>query len=293
MNILTFDIEDWFHILDNDATRTEKEWSGFSSRIRANTGRILDLLAQRGQKATFFCLGWIARNYPEIVRKIDEHGHEIGSHSSMHQLVYEQSSKRFSTDLRDSIDLLEDTIGKKVVSYRAPGFSITERTPWAFEALVDAGIEKDSSVFPAPRGHGGFPAFGVAEPAIIECNGLRLKEFPINIATVSGKSLIFSGGGYFRLLPYPVIRRMTAASAYVMTYFHPRDFDPAQPVLPGLPLTRRFKSYVGLKRAWKKLGWLLNDFSFIDLRTADARTDWDKARVLKHSTLTNTPIAAP
>jgi polysaccharide deacetylase family protein (PEP-CTERM system associated) len=280
MNILTFDIEDWFHILDNDATRGEREWEGFPSRIHANTDRILDELERGGRKATFFCLGWVARRYPEIVRAIDGRGHEIGSHSAMHQLVYEQGAKEFRRDLRDSIAVLEDTIGGKVQSYRAPGFSITEHTPWAFEALCEAGIQRDSSVFPAPRAHGGFASFGAAEPVVIECGGMRLKEFPINVATVLGRGLIFSGGGYFRLLPYALISRLMSASPYVMTYFHPRDFDPGQPVLDSLPLTRRFKSYVGLRTAWRKLARLLDEFPCVDLRTADEAVDWGKVRVV-------------
>jgi hypothetical protein len=151
----------------------------------------------------------------------------------------------------------------------------------------------DSSVFPAPRGHGGFPSFGAAEPVAMECGGMRLKEFPINKATVLGLSFIFSGGGYFRLLPYPVIRHMMAAASYIMTYFHPRDFDAGQPVLGNLSLLRKAKSYVGLRGAWPKLRTLLDDFDFVDMRTADSMVDWHTARVLRLSEGKHGGVVAP
>jgi hypothetical protein len=168
-----------------------------------------------------------------------------------------------------------------VRAYRAPGFSITRANIWAFEALKENGIDIDSSVFPASRAHGGFADFGTAQPALIEHGGSTLMEFPINTYAVAGRRLIFSGGGYFRLLPYLVIRRMMAASPYVMTYFHPRDFDPGQPVLPGLPWHRVFKSYYGIRSSFDKLKHLLREFAFIDLKAAEGTVDWKKVPVVK------------
>lgn len=195
----------------------------------------------------------------------------------MHQLVYEQAPEAFEHDLQRSIGVLEDISGEKVKYFRAPGFSITSYTPWAFEALLKNGIEIDSSVFPASRAHGGFQQFGTAKPAIIECQGMQLKEFPINTDRIVGKDLIFSGGGYFRLFPYNTIKKLTQKSDYVMTYFHPRDFDANQPMVPGLSAVRKFKSYYGLKHTEAKLRKWITDFNFMDLRNASSIVDWSKA----------------
>lgn len=278
MNILTFDIEDWFHILDNDSTRTEMEWNRFESRIEQNVERIFEILKIHDLKATFFCLGWIARKYPQIIKRIDREGHEVASHSSMHQLVYEQTPDEFSNDLYESLNLLEDIIGKKVVSYRAPGFSITEKCKWAFEILLDAGIENDSSIFPAERIHGGFPSYPGSTPSLIRASNGKLREFPVNVKRILGRNLVFSGGGYFRAIPYSLIRSWTEASNYVMSYMHPRDLDSEQPVIKGLSAGRRFRSYVGLKNAEKKLSRWVTEFDFVDLRTAIKTIDWNKVQ---------------
>lgn len=276
MHILTFDIEDWFHILDNPDTKGVTEWSNFESRLDQNMDTIFRILDKHRQKATFFVVGWIAEKHPDQIKRIVENGHELGSHTYLHQLVYSQRPEEFKQDLTRSIRVLEDISGQKVKYFRAPGFSITSETPWAFEALLANGIEIDSSVFPSARSHGGFPQFGTAKPAIIELNGMQLKEFPINTHRIVGKDVIFSGGGYFRLLPYKAIQKFTQQSEYVMTYFHPRDFDYEQPMLPGLNLARKFKSYYGLKQTEDKLNRWLADFEFIDMKTAEKQVDWDK-----------------
>jgi len=278
VNILTFDIEEWFHILDNQSTKTEHEWNQYESRIHENIDRLLELLEKNNQKATFFCLGWIAKKYPEVIKRIDSFGHEIGTHSNMHQLVFEQSRKEFTDDLAQSIKSIEDIIGKKVRAYRAPGFSVKEENRWVFELMSEYGITLDCSIFPAKRTHGGFENFGEAQPSIIEFGDKKIKEFPINIYKTVGRDLVFSGGGYFRLLPYWMIKRMMRRSDYVMTYFHPRDFDANQPIIKELSSFRRFKSYVGISQALKKLERLLNDFEFVDLDTADKQIDWSSAK---------------
>jgi peptidoglycan-N-acetylglucosamine deacetylase len=282
MNILTFDIEEWFHILDTGISKNEAGWNALESRIHENVDRILDALCRgKNHRATFFCLGWIAKKYPEIIRKIHGEGHEIASHTSMHRLVYEQNPEGFQTDVEDSIRGLEDLIGKKVTVFRAPGFSIGKSTPWAFECLAQCGIEIDCSVFPASRAHGGFKEFGRDVPSIISCNGIAIKEFPINLFSLLGKNLVFSGGGYFRLIPYPVLSLLFKRSSYTMTYFHPRDFDASQKVIDGLSPLRRFKSYYGLRKAFSKFEHLLDDFSFTDVRSAAEQIDWGKAPVVK------------
>jgi len=276
MNILTFDIEEWFHLFDNSFTDDVSQWGNYESRIHSNMDRLFLLLEKKNQMATFFCLGWIAEKYPDIIKEITERGYEIGSHTSMHTLVYRQSAHQFREDLIRSVKTIEDITGKKVKYFRAPGFSITENNKWAFDILSGEGIEIDCSVFPAAHAYGGFPSYKVPLPSIIYYNGITIKEFPINYHMIFGKPVIYSGGGYFRLFPYALIRYWSHKSDYLMSYFHPRDFDPDQPVIEELSLLRRFKSYVGLKNAEMKFEKLLHDYDFIDIAKADTLIDWRK-----------------
>ena len=278
--ILTFDLEEWFHILDIDDLESHEKWDRFEVRIFNNTYRILELLDRHGLKATFFILSWAAKKYPELVRAISEQGHQIGTHSLHHILIYKMSPKVFHQDLRESIALLEDITGEKVKAYRAPGFSMTRETFWAFDILAEEGIEIDSSIFPASRGHGGIKDFVYDHPFRIDAGGHLIKEFPLNIAKFAKLRIPFSGGGYFRILPFPAIQFFSRISDYLITYFHPRDFDPEQPVLEGLPLMRRLKSYTGLKGSLKKFSRYVERFDFVDIASADRMIDWDEVPVM-------------
>lgn len=280
MNILTFDIEEWFHLLDFDATRTEDKWGEYEIRIHENVDRILRILEATDTKATFFIIGWIAKRYPEVVRKIAEK-YEIGSHTMTHQLVWQQSPEAFKQDVETSIKLLQDITGKPIKSFRAPGYSIRESEKYAFETLHNLGIETDSSIFPAVHAHGGMPSFPATKPCIIEYNGIKLKEFPISFTSIMGKPVVYAGGGYFRLFPYKLIKHFTDNALYNISYIHPRDLDSTQPVIAGLSSSRRFRSYVGLKNAEKKLIKYLTDFKFTDIATANETIDWDKADIIK------------
>ena len=281
MNILTFDIEEWFHILDNESTKAEKNWNNYEERIYSNMDKIFNLLENSKKKATFFIVGWIATKYPDIVKKIDKSGYEIGSHSNMHQLIYNQSYNEFKTDLEKSVNILESITGKKVKYFRAPGFSVTEKNKWVFEVLFSTGITHDCSIFPAGRAHGGFPSYNYSNPSIIDYNGIQIKEFPINTHKILTFNTIFSGGGYFRFLPYTLIKEFSGKSDYIMTYFHPRDFDPHQPIIRELNYLRKFKSYVGLSSCYNKLEKYLNDFDFNDLSYADSIIDWKQVKIIK------------
>jgi len=280
MNILTFDIEEWFHILDLDSTRTEREWFSFESRIYNNMDRLFDILDLSNCRATFFCLGWIAEAYPDIIKGIKARGYEIGTHGRRHQLIYEQSYTEFKNDLEYSIKLLQDLTGDKIKYYRAPGFSIKGDNKWVFEIIATQGIEVDCSIFPAPRSHGGFASFPESVPSIIRCNRVELKELPINYVRLLGIPIIFSGGGYFRFFPYSLLKILTSNSDYTMSYFHPRDFDPNQPIINELSIYRKFKSYYGLEWAETKLNKLLNDFQFVDIGMAIEQIDWESAPVI-------------
>lgn len=281
MNILTFDIEEWFHLLDCDATRTENEWKNYEVRIYDNVERIFRVLEDTNTKATFFIIGWIAKTYPDLVRKISEK-YQIGCHTMNHQLVWQQTPEEFKADVEEGVKMLEDITSKKVECFRAPGFSIRESEAWAFETLADLGIKYDCSVFPAAHAHGGMPSYPKAAPGIIEYNGVQMKEFPVGFKTIAGKHIMFSGGGYFRLFPYALVKKWTEESkAYLLSYIHPRDLDAGQPIIKSLSATRKFRSYVGLKGAEQKLRHWLTDFQFIDVATADLQWDWSTALHVK------------
>lgn len=276
MNILTFDIEEWFHC---DFISDSTTWQNYEVRIHAATEKIIQVLYTHNIKATFFILGWIAETYPEVVRNIQKAGHEIACHSYGHELVHQMNPASFRNDTEYSLKLIEDIIGEKVITYRAPAFSITEKTLWAFEILAELGIKYDCSVLPSSsHDYGGFPSFGKCSPSIIEINGCSIKEFPMNTIPLFGKQMIFSGGGFFRLFPYYLINKWGKKSEYVMGYFHPRDFDYKQPMLPQLPMMRKFKSYVGLKGAFPKFIKWINDFEVVSVGEAALQIDWSKAK---------------
>jgi len=281
MKILTFDIEDWFHVLDNEKTANPTSWSKFPTRIEIGVDRILQLLSDTGQPATFFCLGWVAVKYPNIIRKIKKNGHHIASHSHFHQLAYNQSQAEFEEDLKLSIDSLQQLVGDKIDTYRAPGFSITSNNLWVFESLDMMGITNDCSIFPASRAHGGLSGYSYPIPSKICYQGVTMKSLPINTVSIFGKDMVYSGGGYFRLLPLWYLKKRFNNDLYIMTYFHPRDFDSDQPMIPGLSVSRKFKSYVGLGGTLRKLQRILSAHEFLNVNLAVEQIDWAAVNMVK------------
>jgi polysaccharide deacetylase family protein (PEP-CTERM system associated) len=275
INILTFDIEEWYHF---DIFSTEDKWSDYPPRIDLYLPRVLDKLDEYQTKATFFCLGWIARTYPEIIKRIQQRGHEIACHSDKHFFVREMTPESFNKDLVLALDSIENVIGKKVVSFRAPAFTISEDATWAFEVLAGNGIENDCSIFPTTRTFGGFPSFGEATPTLIKYKDFLIKEFPISTGTVLGKQVVFGGGGYFRLFPYWLIKRLMSQLDYNITYLHMRDFDYEQPRFKYLSTTRYFKSYYGIRQAYSKFERMLDDFKWINVEQAVQRIDYNHIR---------------
>jgi polysaccharide deacetylase family protein (PEP-CTERM system associated) len=277
MNILTFDIEDWFC---HDNYTQDFNWNKYEVRIHKGVDLILEELDKNQQKGTFFCLGWIAENQPEIIKKIHDSGHQIGCHSYQHQLSMRFNKKEFLNDTGKAQKLLEDVIGEKITLYRAPSFSITKSNLYAFEALVELGFEADCSVFPAERECGGLSDYSYAGPAYISYNGITLKEWPISLYSFFNKKIVFSGGGYFRILPYDFTKYLTNKTDYVMTYFHPSDFDPGQPKMKHLSLVRRWKNEAGLNGSYSKFQKYLSDFDFINIAEADKLIDWNSAKTI-------------
>ncbi len=264
-NLFSIDIEDWFHVLDTCAAPIRDDWMKMESRLAANTEVLLTLLDEHQTKATFFVLGWVAENCPRVVKEIADRGHEIASHGYGHGLVYKQSKEEFRTDIRRAAEAIHQACGICPRGYRAPGFSILDDTLWALDVLVEEGYEYDSSIFPAIRGHGGFP--GACHMPLILPNGL--KEFPISTINVGFGRLAYLGGGYLRLIPGWLIqywvRRQQDQGMPLILYLHPRDIDDMQPRLK-LSLRRRFKTYVGLGRTMTKLDRLLKNFRWMPLR---------------------------
>ena len=287
MKILTFDIEEWFHIIHKYPEDILDKWDNYEVRIHKGMDKILQVLSENDVKATFFVVGYIARKHPEIIKRIHDLGFEIAAHSDMHKAAYKQSREEFKLDLSDCMNSIENITGEKVISYRAPAFSIKKENVWAFEVLNELGIEYDASIFSAKRDDGGFDDFELSTPLIIKYNGISIKEFPMSIDTFMGRKFVASGGGYFRFFPYWFIAKLLKDADYTMTYFHPRDFDPSQPILDGLSLKRKFKSYYNLSTSYVKLRQLVCDFDFIDMREAAEIVNWNNVPIIDLSLHSN------
>jgi len=262
LSIFSVDVEDWFHILDVPSAPGLEEWPALPSRVEGNLLRLLDLFAEHDARVTCFFLGWVAERFPGLVKEAAARGHEIASHGYAHRLVYAMERQEFLQDAAGSRKLLEDICGAAVAGYRSAGFSATEKTPWFFETLAEAGYQYDSSVFPGPRGHGGMRTETLF-PHRIAHNSTGLVEFPITLADLLGRPMCFFGGGYLRLFPYWLIRRMANKvldeGRPVIFYVHPREIDATHPRLP-MPAVRRFKSYVNLKTTETKIARILKEF---------------------------------
>ena len=277
MNILTFDIEDYYC---HDNYSQNFNWDDFPVRIYEPLYKLLDVLDEYNTKGTFFCLGWLADHHPDVIKEIAKRGHEIGCHSYQHQLAYRFDRDGFKQDTYKAKSLIENLIGQEVISFRAPSYSITPSNSFCFDVLVELGFKYDCSVFPTDRECGGYPDYGEAVPAIIRCAHGDLKEFPMNTYSFLGKDIIFSGGGYFRILPYWLIKYMANHSDYIVSYFHPSDFDPDQPNMKQLSLKRQIKNKIGLKGAYSMYKKYIRDFDFMIIGEADKKINWKESRVL-------------
>lgn len=290
MNILTFDIEEWF---------LEKAYFGAKVSKYAEYDRLLDELLEkldsRELKGTFFCVGKLATDFPQVVRKIADAGHEVGCHSNIHQWLNKMTYKEAMEDTHSAVDALKQCIGKKVESYRAPAFSIGSENKWAFEVLAANGITRDASVFPASRDFGGFPEFTKMEPTVVNYKGIEIHEYPIATVKVFGKEVAYSGGGYFRFFPYGFVEKEMKRAPYSMTYFHLGDLNP---VIEGVMTKEEYESYfnepgsakarylrylktnLGVKGNKRKLFKLIERVPFSNIVAADHQIEWEKAPMI-------------
>jgi polysaccharide deacetylase family protein (PEP-CTERM system associated) len=270
VNAFSIDVEDYFQVAALAPAAPPDTWPTWEYRVERNTECILNLLAERGVRGTFFILGWCAERSPGLVKRIAAAGHEIACHGFSHQLIYSQTEAVFREETRRSKQFLEDTIGAPVTGYRAASFSITRQSLWALDVLLDNGFEYDSSVFPIRHDRYGIP--GAARvPGMIEApSGRKLVEFPMSAASFGGVRVPVSGGGYFRLLPYAVtragLRQINERTGQPFTfYLHPWEVDTGQPRLKVKAFSR-FRHYTNLHKCEGRLRRLLGEFSFSTMR---------------------------
>lgn len=273
VNGLSVDVEDWFQVGAFENVIARDTWDRLPLRVSDNVLRVLDLFAEVDAKATFFTLGWVAQRNPELMRRIADAGHEIASHGWDHARVHTLDRKSFGADIARARKVLEDVTGVQVTGYRAPSFSIDQRTPWAFMELAEQGYAYSSSVAPVAHDHYGWreaPRF-----AFKPLPWSNLVEIPVTTAILGGKRVAAGGGGFFRVLPYAfsrwAIRQVNRADRRpAVFYFHPWEVDPDQPRVPNAPMRSKLRHYTNLDRMADKLRALVKDF------------EWGRMDVLAH-----------
>ena len=267
-NGLSVDVEEWFQVGAFERVIDKADWDGLDSRVAYNTGKVLDLFGETGVKATFFTLGWVAERNPALIRRIADEGHEVASHGWDHGRVFTMTAEAFRADLKRARIALEDASGQRVIGYRAPSFSIDQRTPWAHQVLAEEGYAYSSSVAPLVHDHYGWadaPKYAYRPVA-----GSDLIELPITLADVAGRK-ITTGGGFFRLFPAAITDRAVARANRdegrpAVFYFHPWEVDPEQPRVARAPLKSRLRHYSRLGAMAGKLRGLVrrHDWGRVD-----------------------------
>ena len=265
MNALTVDVEDYYHVSAFERYVSRDQWDSYPSRVVPNTRRLLELFARHSVRATFFVLGWVGHRFPSLVKEIADAGHEVGCHSYWHRLIYEQTPANFVKDLKQGRDVLQEAIGKSVTAYRAPSWSITERSQWALDILAQEGFSHDSSIFPIHHDRYGIPNANPF-PYKIELESGRLWEFPPSVIRVAGLNIPVSGGGYFRLYPARwtasgLVRVNRRSAQPFLFYIHPWEIDPDQPRIAA-SWSARWRHSLNLASTGRKLDWLLSQFRF-------------------------------
>ena len=264
-NGLSVDVEDWFQVGAFENVIDRGSWDSLSDRVERNVERILDLFAACDVHGTFFTLGWVAERHGPLMRRIVDAGHELASHGWDHARVFTLGREEFARDVERTRKVLEDLSGVAITGYRAPSFSIDQRTPWAYAVLAEQGYTYSSSVAPITHDHYGWrdaPRFAFRPLA-----WSPLIEVPVTTAQFAGKRLAAGGGGFFRVLPYAfsrwAIRQVnTQDQRPAVFYFNPWEIDPAQPRVAGAPLRSRLRHYTNLDVMAEKLEQLIREFAW-------------------------------
>ena len=264
-NVFSVDVEDYFHVEAFADVVDRQQWDSYACRVEANTQRLLDLLDECQVEGTFFVLGWVAERYPHLVRDIVGRGHEVACHSYWHRLIYKLTREEFAADTRRAKDAIEQAAGESVFGYRAPSYSITSRSLWALDILIEEGYWYDSSIYPIRHDRYGIPV-SPREPFCVQRTAGPLMEVPGSTVRLGPLNLPVGGGGYFRILPYEWTRRGIAylnqkEKRSAVFYLHPWEIDPGQPRLAAGWLGR-FRHYRHLAETEGRLRRLLTDFSF-------------------------------
>ena len=283
VNGMSVDVEDYFQTQAMSIAAPRSRWSQMPCRVERNTEQLFELFARHNIRGTFFFLGWIAERYPKLVARAKDLGHEIGCHSYWHRPIYSLSRHEFREDTHRAKAVIESAAGARVLGYRAPSFSLTSGTEWAVDILVEAGFTYDSSVHPvahdlydnrnAPR----YP---------YRFSSTSLLEIPISTVQVGKKTFPFSGGGYFRILPFTytrwAMRRVNRVERQpAVFYIHPWEIDARQPRLPA-NWRSNFRQYTGLKRTMKLLDRLLDEFSFAPIEEVFSESHINAANLKEH-----------
>lgn len=263
VNGLSVDVEDWFQVGAFENVIARGDWDSIRTRVEDNVYRVIDLFAEADVSATFFTLGWVAKRHPNMIRRIVDAGHEIASHGYDHARVFTFTRKEFSEDIRKAREIIEDCSGVRVTGYRAPSFSIDQRTPWAFAELAEQGYAYSSSVAPVVHDHYGWPE--APRFAFRPLPWSSMIEIPVTTAMLGKRRVAAGGGGFFRVLPYAfsrwAIRQVNRTDGRpAVFYFHPWEVDPQQPRVGHAPLRSRFRHYTGLSKMAGKLRDLVHDF---------------------------------
>ncbi len=260
LHAMSVDVEDWFQVWALSSVISREDWDDHALRVEDSSSRLLDLFAAKGAGCTFFILGWVAERLPGLIRRMAEEGHEIASHGWDHTKVFDQTPDEFREDIRKTKACLEDIAQVTVTGFRAAGFSIDSRTPWAHEILAEEGHLYSSSSHPIAHDHYGDPD----APLGVHVAGAALVEIPVAVQEILGRRQSCAGGGWFRAMPYPVSRslwrRLEGAGRQGVFYFHPWEVDPDQPKVGGLSLKSRLRHRLNLPVMERKVGRLLDDF---------------------------------
>ena len=264
VNAMSVDVEDYFQVSAFASHVARDDWSALPSRVERNTDKVMQLFADKGVKATFFTLGWIAERHPALIRRIVDAGHELASHGFAHFRATDQTPDEFRADVRRTKMLLEEVGGVAVQGYRAASFSIGAENLWALEVLAEEGYHYSSSIYPVRHDHYGMPDAPRFAHRPVERGVL---ELPISTVRLAGRNLPVGGGGYFRLVPYAMFRwalnRLNRDDEMpAVFYFHPWEVDPDQPRPPGLSAKTRFRHYLNLGRMERRLATMLADFAW-------------------------------